>query len=373
VTILERLDALYAIGGGEGANRPGLSTEELEAHELFAGWAAEGGLEVTVEPWGTVARLRGSERDLPEVWTGSHLDTVPRGGRFDGALGVVAGLEAVLRAGTGRRTLAVVAFRDEEGWRFGRGCFGSGALAGQADLGARDAGGVSVREALAALGLGEPRAAVLPGTFVEAHVEQGPVLERREVALGVVTAIAGQARGSVEVTGRADHAGTTPMDARDDALCAAAELVLRVRDAARRIDGAVATVGSLEVEPGASNVVPGRVTLTVDARAPDAERLDALVAALALDLRRTEPVAMAERPRTVLAEEIAQAGLPVVELASGAGHDAAVLAAAGVETGMLFVRSLAGGASHSPNEDSSPEDVALCVDVLAATLGRLVS
>jgi allantoate deiminase len=376
VRILERLEALFEIGGGRGANRPGLSREEQAAHDLAAGWMREAGLDVSVDPAGNlVGRLRGSRPELPEVWTGSHLDTVPDGGRFDGALGVVAGIEALERVGPQERTLAVVAFRDEEGWRFGGGCFGTRALLGAARLDALDADGVSVGEALAELGLGlggsEPLSP--PGVFVEVHVEQGPVLGRAGVPLGVVTGIAGQARGEVELRGRADHAGTTPMDAREDALCAAAELVLRIRDAARGVDGAVATVGRLDVEPGASNVVPAAVTLSVDARAPDRERLDALLAAIGLDLRRVEPIAMDDGIRLVLREEVERLGVPVVELASGAGHDAGVLAEAGVPTGMLFVRSVAGGASHCPEEDSSPEDVALGVEALAGALRRLAS
>jgi acetylornithine deacetylase/succinyl-diaminopimelate desuccinylase-like protein len=160
------------------------------------------------------------------------------------------------------------------------------------------------------------------------------------------------------------------MDARDDALCRAAELVLRVRDTARAVPGAVATVGRLQVEPGAANVVPGRVTLTVDARAPDQERLDALVRGLGLDLAVAPPTPMDAALTGVLREELERRGLPAVALPAGAGHDAGILAAAGVPAAMLFVRSQ-GGVSHHPDEESSPEDVALGVDVLAAAVTRL--
>ena len=170
--------------------------------------------------------------------------------------------------------------------------------------------------------------------------------------------------------GRADHAGTTPMAAREDALAAAAEYVLRVREVASGIEDGVATVGELEVEPGAANVVPSRVQLTVDARAPDQERLDRLVSELGLDEAHyaNAPVALAT---DVLRAELEARGLPVVELPSGAGHDAGILAAAGVESSMLFVRSLNGGASHSPQELSSPEDIDVALEVLTATLRRL--
>jgi N-carbamoyl-L-amino-acid hydrolase len=181
-----------------------------------------------------------------------------------------------------------------------------------------------------------------------------------------VTAIAGQARGTMVFEGRADHAGTTPMDAREDALVAAAAFVLRVRAVAR--PGTFATVGCLEVEPGAANVVPARVTASVDVRAATVEELDALVAAAGFEpSRRTEPVAMSGAPLAAL--RAAVPGAP--ELVSGAGHDAAVLGAAGVPVAMLFVRSLNGGASHSPAELSSEADIELGVEALARVLDSL--
>ena len=343
--VMGRLERLYAIGGGPGANRIGGSREEQEAHDVAAGWMEEAALEVEVDRDGNlIGRLRGSRPELAEIWTGSHLDSVPRGGRFDGALGVVAGLEALERMGRQPRTLAVVAFRDEE-----RGCAGSRALVA--------------------------RGGPLPGAYLEAHVEQGPLLERRGAPLGVVTGIVAYARDTAVIEGRVGHAGTTPMDARDDALCAAAELVLAIRDAARGIDGAVATVGRLEVEPGGANVIPGRVTFTIDARARDDDRLEALLAEIGKHLEvgaeTTPAVAMGHEPTAALREAIHDLGLPPVELVSGAGHDAGVLATAGVPAAMLFVRSLAGGISHSPEEETSPGDVAHCVDALAETLARL--
>jgi allantoate deiminase len=338
---LERLAQLYTIGGGEGANRVGGTAEEDEAHRLAAGWMVEAGLEAEVDAAGNlVARLRGSRPELPEVWTGSHLDSVPNGGRFDGALGVVAAIEAITRIGRHARTLAAVAFRDEE-----RGCHGSRA---------RIAAGV------------------LPGAFLEVHVEQGPVLERGGSPLGLVTGVVGIARGHVTFEGRAGHAGTTPMNAREDALCAAAEFVLGLRDAARRVPGAVATVGQLEVEPGAVNVIPARVRLSYDVRAPDDEQLGAILAIVPGEPEyRTRPVAFTGAPAEALHEQLERSGAGVVELPSGAGHDAAVLATAGVPSAMLFVRSANGGASHSPAEESSADDVALAIDVLAAALSHL--
>jgi acetylornithine deacetylase/succinyl-diaminopimelate desuccinylase-like protein len=320
VRILERIEAVYAIG----AHRAGYSAEEDEAHRLAAGWMREAGLDVEVDAAGNLLGRRGAAR----VWTGSHLDSVPDGGRYDGVLGVLAGIEAAARLP--HAPLAVVAFRAEE----------TGPM-------------------------GSKRLAELPDAFLELHIEQGPVLERADEPLGVVTAIAGQVRGAVVFEGSADHAGTTPMSARRDALVDAARFVLHVRECAGE---AVATVGYIEVEPNAVNVVPGRVTVSVDARAPTAGALDALVAAIGFEpSTRIDPAAMSGAPYETLCAVLPDAP----RLVSGAGHDALVLAAAGVPTGMLFVRSLNGGASHSPRELTSADDIALAVDALTGALSRL--
>jgi allantoate deiminase len=327
VSVLERLEELYAIGGGQGANRPGYSTAEDEAHRLAGEWMREAGLEPEVDAAGNLIGRRGDAR----VWTGSHLDSVPNGGKFDGALGVVAGIEAAARLPDA--PLAVVAFRAEE----------TGPM-------------------------GSKRLEQLPQAFLELHVEQGPVLEHEGQPLGVVAAIAGQARGQVVFEGRRDHAGTTPMSARVDALVEAARFVLHVRECVR--EPAVATVGAIEVEPNAANVVPARVTVSVDARAPDTARLDDLVQSIGFEpSSRLEPVAMSGPPFEALCELLPEAP----RLVSGAGHDAMVLAAAGVPTAMLFVRSLNGGVSHSPEELSSAEDIEQGIQVLAAALERLAS
>lgn len=338
-----RLDALYAIGDGPGANRPGYSAAEDEAHRLVADWMRATGLEVEVDVDGNLlGRLPGLEPELPEVWSGSHLDSVPQGGRLDGPLGVLGALEAVERLGRLRRTVVVVAFREEE-----RGCVGS---------------------------QGRVARGGLPGAWVELHHEQGPRLALAGAPLGVVTAIVGYKRAERVIEGRAGHAGTTPMELRDDALVTAAEEIVRIRDVARRIDGAVATVGRLEVEPGGVNVIPGRVRLTIDARAPDDERLGRLLEALGIDpAGATPPTPLGGPPVDALRAAIGARGLPLVELPSGAGHDAGVLARAGVASAMLFVRALNDGVSHSPDELSSPEDVALAVDVLTDALDRLAS
>jgi acetylornithine deacetylase/succinyl-diaminopimelate desuccinylase-like protein len=313
--VLERIDEVYAIA----QHRAAYSPEEDAAHGLAASWLEEAGLEVSRDDAGNLFGKRGAAR----VWSGSHLDSVPTAGRFDGVLGVVAAIEAAERLRD--RPLAVVAFRAEE----------SGPM-------------------------GSMRLVEEPDAYLELHIEQGPVLAQLGEPLGVVTAIVGQARGVRVFEGRADHAGTTPMDARADALVEAARFVLHVRDCAR--DGTVATVGAIEVEPNATNVVPARVTVSVDARSADAALLQALIDDIGFDVAwRSDPVPMGDAFAAVLPD--------APRLVSGAGHDAMFVP----RSSMLFVRSLNGGVSHHPDELSSPEDIALAVDALTAALARLTA
>ena len=397
--IIERLDTLFEIGRDAGTNRPGLGEGEHRAHELVAGWMREAGLAVTVDGAGNLlGRAPGADPSAAEVWTGSHLDTPPDGGRFDGALGVVTALAAaaaIRASGGARRTIAVVAFRLEEGPRFGRGVFGSRALFGElepdeADL--VDPDGVTLGEAFAALGLGErlPSGPVLerpPACFVEAHIEQGPTLAARGAPLGLVTSIAGMAGIELVFTGRRGHAGTVPMDLRSDALAAAAGFVRGVHAAARALPGAVATVGRMDVLPGASNTIPGRVELFADLRAPDAERLEALI-----DAATSWPAPRPRRPRAgsrscragatsrcrctpsrppPCAGRSPPPGSRSSSCPSGAGHDAAIMAMAGVPSAMLFVRSDAGGVSHAPEEATGADAVALAATALEAAIREL--
>ena len=315
MTVLERIDAVYAVA----RHRAGYSPEEDAAHELAAGWMREAGLEISRDAAGNLFGTRGDAR----VWAGSHLDSVPTAGRFDGVLGVVAAIEAAARLPD--RPLAVVAFRAEE----------SGPM-------------------------GSRRLETAPEAYLEVHVEQGPVLAELGEPLGVVSAIAGQARGYRVFEGRADHAGTTPMGGRRDALVDAARFVLHVRDCAR--DGTVATVGYVECEPNATNVVPERVTVSVDARSADPALLERLIEEIGFEVQwRSDPVPMGGAFAAVLPD--------APRLVSGAGHDAMFVPNAS----MLFVRSLNGGVSHHPDELSSEEDIALAVDALTAALARLTA
>ena len=289
MSLLERLEQLYAIGGGPGANRLGGSAQEDEAHELVAGWMREAGLEVERDEAGNLyGRLRGRWSELPEVWTGSHLDTVPAGGRFDGALGVVGGLEAVQRAGQQERTLTVVAFRDEEGWS-GPGCVGSRALC---DVWL------------------EPR----PAAFLELHIEQGPRLEEAGASLGWSRGSQPRRRrGRLRGPGRArgDNADGGPLGCSGGGC----GIVLGLRDAAAAVDGAVATVGRVEVEPGASNVIPAWARVSVDVRAPNLRRVEEVLAAVRAELSRTAEVEMAPETTQALREQLEALGVPVIELA----------------------------------------------------------
>jgi allantoate deiminase len=403
--VLRRLDALFSIGGAEGANRPGLSAAEQQAHGLAAGWMSEAGLEVSVDAAGNlVGRARGTAPGLGEIWTGSHLDTVPNGGRFDGALGVVAGLEAVTlaRARPHARTIAVVAFRDEEGWRFGQGYFGSRALCGRLgpdELGACDLAGTSIRQALAALGLPPPGLSLpapppgghgaqpLPDAFVELHIEQGTSLAERGLPVGVVGEIVAMAGLTVRFSGVRAHAGGTAMEQRRDALVAAARFVLGAQSLALSDARWRATVGELTVSNPASNVIADEVTVVVDARARSDGSLEQLLAGLsdvaagsarqggcgweATATWQEPAVSMSPQVTRALAEAAGQPAAEPVAATSWAGHDAAILATAGVPAGMLFVRAGRSGVSHSPHESADEADVQASIETLGRALADL--
>jgi allantoate deiminase len=397
--VLSRIDEIYAIGDGPGANRPALSLEEQQACELARGWMLETGLTVEWDPAGNLlGRRQGRSPELPEVWLGSHLDSVPQGGRFDGVLGVVGAIEAVQRLATDdlARTVAVVVFRDEESYRFGVHYYGSRAAVGSLqaeELERADAGGTTVTEALAALGFDAPPTGrwlhEQPHCFLELHVEQGPVLAEAVCPLGLVGAIVGMAPLTVTFTGEAGHAGTTPMRGRRDALVAAARFVERVREAGLAAADSTATVGRLDCAPNASNVIAERVRVDVDLRSTRERALEDLVARVrshadwaaategcevSVDQQAaTGPVTMSGPPVEALERALDDAGVRHVTLPSGAGHDSAVLATNGVPTAMLFARSLAGGASHNPAEDTDPEAVELAVEVLAGAVRRLAA
>jgi allantoate deiminase len=324
---------------------------------------------------------------------GSHIDTVRDAGWYDGNFGVLAAIAAVQAAGDLPYAVEIIAFGDEEGVRFPQTLSGSRAVAGRFDaaaLAGLDADGVSMGAALAAFG-GDPGgiAAVARNPadvlgYVELHIEQGPVLEAENLAVGVVTAINGASRFAVVVTGDAGHAGTVPMAMRRDALAAAAEMVLAVEAVGRSAPELVATVGAISVHPGAPNSVPGRAKFSIDVRAPvDAARHEAVLAitnafdriagSRNVDLSMTQThdapaVICAGRLREFLAAAVAANGIPVRYLPSGAGHDAMAVADL-CPVAMLFVRCK-GGISHTPEESITAEDAQVAVDVLVEFLRK---
>ena len=361
------------------------------AGDVVAGWMEDAGMTTRRDAVGNVVgRLGAGERPLV---LGSHLDTVPNAGTFDGPLGIVAAIAVVERLAAGGPQpscpVEVVAFADEEGTRFGTSYLGSAAYIGALDpawLDQVDADGTTLRDAIRASG-GDPDVALETSPpellgYLEVHIEQGPVLEREGLPVGVVTAIAGQTRARIVLTGEAGHAGTLPMDARHDALAAAAEAVLAVERRGRAEPGLVATVGALSLSPNVGNVVPGEVRMLLDLRHADdgvrrrtAEEMRAEVEAIAAardadagwTTRYDTPAAVLDTTlRGRLAAAVRELGLPVRELVSGAGHDAAVLSRI-CPAAMLFVRC-AEGISHDPRESVSEEDVGVALDVLESAV-----
>jgi allantoate deiminase len=387
--VLRRCDELAAFTEEEGRLTRRFATPALwQAGETVREWMEAAGMEVRRDAIGNLIGRVG-DGDRQTLLIGSHLDTVRGAGRYDGVLGVLVAIACVERLRDDGRSLPyaleVLAFADEEGVRYGTSYLGSSVVAGcfdPADLERRDSAGVTLVDAVRAFG-GNPdglagarrEPADLIG-YYEVHIEQGPVLEGDGVPLGVVTAIAGQTGGRIVFTGEAGHAGTVPMALRRDALAAAAEFVTAVEVVARERDGVAATVGSLEVEPGARNVIPGRVVLSLDVRhASDPVRESVLAglrerAGAIADARGvgcewqigtgTRAVDTSAALAEKVAEAVSASGHRVVRLPSGAGHDAAMLSRI-APIAMLFVRC-AGGVSHNPDESVTVEDVAAAID-----------
>jgi allantoate deiminase len=351
-------------------------------HALMRGWMEAAGMTVQVDAVGNLRSLwPGLVPESPRLIIGSHLDTVPNAGAFDGILGVVLGV-AVVEELRGRHlpfAIEVIGFSEEEGVRFGKPFLGSLALVGKLNaetLARTDRNGVSVSNAIRNYGLDPtqlPTAALSGDAFayLEFHIEQGPILESEDAPLGVVEALVGQTRMQLVFTGHANHAGTTPMHLRRDAMAAAAAWIVAVEDYARSHDGLVATVGKVEASPGAGNVIAGSVVASLDVRhANDTVRNAAVMAIVqhaeaAASERGVQVTAhpQLEQPAVPLHPELtanlqnaaAQAGFPSRRMTSGAGHDAMILAPE-IPSTMLFLRS-PGGLSHHPDETVLPQDV----------------
>ncbi len=422
--LLGRIETLGAITDTPGSlTRTFLSSANLRAARQVMAWMEEAGMEVAHDVGGTVRGvLDGRSKIVDRRWEmadaspsgsgiqnlsstihhlpsaapplllGSHLDTVIDAGKYDGALGVLIAIAALEITGPLDFPVHVLGFSDEEGVRFHATYLGSRACVGRLDdgmLAIRDANGVSLGEALEREGWHEGATEFFYDEdssrgYVEVHIEQGRVLEEAGEAVCGVSAICGQSRLVITLTGQADHAGTTPMDLRRDALAGAAECVLAVESLARGEADLVATVGKLDVKPGASNAIPGEVRFTLDFRHPDDESRERL-----LDQLRAEFASIAEGRQLELAVELVQSNaavpcdtalteslLDAVEaatghrrlLASGAGHDAVMMATA-MPVAMLFVRCRA-GLSHHPDEHASPEDIAVALKVLVDFLSN---
>jgi allantoate deiminase len=364
-----------------------LSPPMRECHNAITEWLKPLGVVPTIDAAGNLrAVYPAAKPDAPRLLIGSHLDTVPNAGAFDGPLGILLAV-ALLEQLEGQRlpfAVELVAFSEEEGIRFATPFIGSCALVGNYDeefLNRRDGNGISIRQAIQNFGL-DP--AQLPAAqmsedvlaYIEFHIEQGPVLENLNLPLAAVEAIVGQSRLAITFIGHSNHAGTTPMNARRDALAAAAEWMVAVESEASRIAGLVATVGSIQARPGAANVIPGEVRLTLDVRhksdqirAQSVQRLStmaqhiaarrALSANFATFLNHPA-VAMDPFLMSQIESAIRAAGCPPHRMPSGAGHDAMILASC-VPAAMVFLRS-PGGISHDPTESVLLEDVACAID-----------
>jgi len=377
------------------------SEADREARVYVKGLFAEAGLDVREDPIGNAfARWVGSEPELPPVGTGSHIDAIPNAGKYDGTVGVLGGLEAIraLQRGgfTPRRSIELLLFTAEEPTRFGIGCPGSrmlaGALTAEAAGQLRDRDEASLNELRAAAGFGGELADVaLPRGyyeyFVELHIEQGPLLEREGLSIGIVQSIAAPAGLNILIEGEGGHAGTVLMPDRKDAFTAAAELALAIEGLTKQLGGSdtVATVGKCEVFPGAVNSIPNRVKMSLDLRDTDGARRDRVLDAVGIAAKE-----IAARRRVAITTELLNAdapapcdtqiieasraaceahGIPYREMVSRAYHDSLFMHRV-CPMGMIFI-PCRGGVSHRPDEYSSPEQIAAGALVLAETLARL--
>lgn len=400
--LIEAFAALREPDAGAGVTRLAFTPLERRAHELFACTMTDLGLTVHTDPGGnTIAELAGEQAGLPALGTGSHLDSVPNAGAFDGIVGVVGAMIAakeLVSSGRLRHPTRFVVFAGEEGARFGQACSGSRMAAGMLERRRLDelvdAEGITLAEAMRSLDL-DPDNVEAAGwnprdwaAFVELHIEQGSVLTTADLPIGLVDTISGSTRLEIVLTGRASHTGGTPMHLRADALTGAAEIVLAgeslASDPYHR--GTRVTVGRLDVEPASITTIPGRCLLQLDVRDVDDERQRGVAVELAAIAERiatrrrlgVEVRVLGDVSPAILPLWIRQASgrsaqdlrLPYRVLPSGASHDAQVIANV-CPAGMIFVPSRNHGVSHSPDENSSYLDIARGIDLLVATLRRL--
>ena len=392
--------SLGAIGrhsdGSSGVTRMSFTREERQAKDRVAAYMREAGLAVREDAVGNlIGRLEGTHPDAPVVLVGSHVDSVPNGGDFDGPLGVLAAVEALqtIRENNIKLTspVEVVAFTDEEGARFRFGMIGSRGVAGilkETDLLNVDQDGISIGQAMKEYGLDPERfkeAERSPGSvkaYLEVHIEQGKVLESNHLPVGIVSGMAGPLWLKFTITGEAGHAGSTPMNLRRDALVAASAIIQAIEEEAAKKPRTVGTVGQLSLQPGGVNIIPGKVEFTLDLRDVDEPTRDEVeknilsrAEQISIErgvhcktevLQRIAPVICDERIQNVITEVLTELDIEPMQLISGAGHDGMQFKDL-CPVGMIFVRSK-NGISHHPDEYTSPEDCALAAEVLYNTL-----
>ncbi|MGG1575640.1 M20 family metallo-hydrolase [Fictibacillus sp. NRS-1165] len=398
------LQALAEIGkiGETGVCRPALSSIEKEAFTLVGTWMEEAGMSVRIDHFGNlIGRMEGKDNKAPVLMIGSHLDSQPYGGRYDGPAGVLAGIEAVAtlkeQGITPDRPIEVVSFCDEEGWRFNRGLFGSRGILGkldEGDLTRKDQDGISREQALRDFGCDPGKfheSQYKPGSihaFLELHIEQGPVLDKSNLPLGVVAGISGPLWWTVKLKGFAGHAGSVPMAMRQDAMLGASEITLALNRIVQQEPDAptVGTVGHVQVFPNSRNIIAEEVTFTVDLRDIDQNRRDRYEKQLRREIEKicekyqlnyeiqedtnSEPRYCADWIKKIMHSESGQMGLKTPELMSGPFHDALMLSYA-CDYGMIFVRCK-DGISHNPAEYSTPEDLAKGTELLYRTMRRML-
>jgi N-carbamoyl-L-amino-acid hydrolase len=391
--LMRRIDRISSVG----TTRLAYTEDDIRGRSVVAEMMREVGLEVHTDPAGNIVGRRAGKKSLPPIVVGSHVDTVRNGGRYDGILGVMAGIECVgALQGAGHTTyhpLEVIVFANEEGQTFGALC-GSRAIAGllgAKDLAYTDGASRTLADAILAIGGDPSRLSAATrkrgdvAAFIELHIEQGGVLESARIPVGIVEGISGISYTDVRVIGTANHSGTTVMDLRKDALVAASELVLSVQQAAFAGKCRVATVGRMTVFPNATNIIPGEISLTIEIRDLERENilatLDHLRRCAGAIVRRCgvqfefsdraliEPVLCSPLVREAITQSCDDLGLESQTMPSGAGHDAQMMARIG-PMGMIFVPSL-GGVSHSPQESTSAEDCVRGAQVLLQTILHL--
>jgi allantoate deiminase/N-carbamoyl-L-amino-acid hydrolase len=398
-------EAMSLIGkiGETGTCRPAHTALEKQGFELAAGWMKDAGMKTHIDNFGNlIGRLEGKNKSLPVLMMGSHLDSQPYGGRFDGVAGVLCAIEAVTTLTENNisheRSIEVISFADEEGWRFNKGLFGSRGILGkleEGELKRKDKDGITREQALTDFGCDPTKFKedeYKPGSiscFLELHIEQGPVLDNGHKPIGVVTGISGPLWLTVTLRGMAGHAGSVPMAMRKDAMVGAAEIIIALNEIATQVPGAptVGTVGTLQVFPASRNIIPEEVVFTVDLRDIDLERRHRYEKQLmdkikAITRQRqlsytisedtnSEPRYCAEWIKDIIKDECKRLQLDAPELMSGPFHDAMALSYA-CDYGMIFVRCK-DGISHNPLEYASYEDLALGTQVLYGTMLQVLS